>query len=376
MSAGVPRLETLPVPELEQDGLLLRPWRDDDAATVREMAQEPVSRQWSASLRTVVTDEDALGWIRRRRGAGRVDWAVCDVTTGDVVGRAGLHGIGDDGRNAEIGYGVLAGRRRAGVASRAVAAASAYAFGPLALTRLSLIHAVGNPASCAVATRCGFAYEGTERAALDHGDGVLHDAHRHARLATDVGGRVAPPPQAPPAIEPVEIAAGRVQLRPPSPADAEDALLMLGDPGVARWNPGPGTLDLDEARAWCARGADWSSGTHATFAVLDATSGRLLGNVSLHRIDRAQRDAEIGYRVAPWARGQNVASGAVAAASRWAFGALDLVRIELAHAIENPASCRVAEKADFLLEGTLRQAFVYGDGQRYDEHLHARLVTD
>jgi len=367
MSAGGPLLETYPVPELRQEGLLLRPWRDEDAAAIRALAEEPVGWQWSPSLRTVVTDEDALAWMRRRRGAGRVDWAVCDSATGEVVGRTGLHSIGDKGRNAEIGYGVTAGRRREGVATRAVTAATAYAFGQLGLTRLSLVHAVGNPASCAVATRCGFAYEGVGRGALDHGDGIVHDVHRHARLASD-----------PPAtrLEPVEIAAGRLQLRPPSMTDAQGALLMLGDAEVLRWNPGPDTLDLDEARAWCARGADWSRGDHATFSVLDATSGRLLGNVSVHQIDRDQRGAEIGYRVAPWARGRGVASDAVAAASRWAFGALDLVRIELAHALENPASCRVAEKAGFLLEGTLRQAFVYGDGQRYDEHLHARLVTD
>lgn len=151
---------------------------------------------------------------------------------------------------------------------------------------------------------------------------------------------------------------------------------MLRDPDVARWNPGPDHLDPVEALAWCRRGADWESGSHATFSVLDATSGRLLGNVSLHKIDRQAGDAEIGYRVAPWARGRGVATDSVAAAARWAFGALRLVRIELAHAVANPASCRVAEKAGFPWEGTLRQAYVYGDGQRYDEHLHARLATD
>lgn len=178
------------------------------------------------------------------------------------------------------------------------------------------------------------------------------------------------------AIEPVEIAAGWLQLRPPSEADAADALAMLQDADVRRWNPGPEQLDLDGARAWCRRGADWSDGTHATFAVHDATSGRLLGNVSLHQIDLEQQDAEIGYRVAPWARGQGVATVAVAAATRWAFGALDVLRIELCHATVNPASCRVAEKAGYPLEGTLRQSYVYGDGRRYDEHLHARLASD
>jgi RimJ/RimL family protein N-acetyltransferase len=178
------------------------------------------------------------------------------------------------------------------------------------------------------------------------------------------------------AIEQVEIAAGRLQLRPPSESEAADALAMLLDPDIARWNPGPDRLDLDEVRAWCRRGADWSNGGHATFSALDATSGRLLGNVSLHKIDHEQQDAEIGYRVAPWARGQGVATAGVATVARWAFAALGLVRIQAFHAAVNVGSCRVAEKAGFPLEGTMRQSFVYGDGLRYDEHLHARLASD
>ncbi|WP_223884412.1 GNAT family N-acetyltransferase [Micromonospora craniellae] len=42
----------------------------------------------------------------------------------------------------------------------------------------------------------------------------------------------------------------------------------------------------------------------------------------------------------------------------------------------NPASCRVAERAGYPVEGTLRESHRYGDGRRYDEHLHARLATD
>ena len=42
----------------------------------------------------------------------------------------------------------------------------------------------------------------------------------------------------------------------------------------------------------------------------------------------------------------------------------------------NPGSCRVAERAGYLLEGTLRDSHRYGDGRRYDEHVHGRLTTD
>lgn len=177
-------------------------------------------------------------------------------------------------------------------------------------------------------------------------------------------------------IEPVEIVAGALQLRPPSPAEAAEALALLTDPEVLRWNPAPAVVDLASARAWCGRGADWSDGTHATFSALEASSGRLLANISLHHVDAEQRTADIGYRVAPWARGRGVASSAVGAVTGWALGALGLARVQLLHAVENAASCRVAANAGYLLEGTLRSATRYGDGHRHDDHLHARLPTD
>lgn len=179
------------------------------------------------------------------------------------------------------------------------------------------------------------------------------------------------------AIEHVEIAAGAWQLRPPSPDEAADALAMLQDPLTVLWNPAPKVVDLASARDWCERGADWSDGTHATFSVLDATSGRLLGNVSLWQVDLAEdRDASIGYRTAPWARGRGVATASVGAVTRWAFGALGVERIALPHAVDNLASCRVAEKCGYPAEGVLRGAYRADDGSRHDEHLHARLATD
>jgi RimJ/RimL family protein N-acetyltransferase len=168
-----------------------------------------------------------------------------------------------------------------------------------------------------------------------------------------------------------------LQLRPPSPSEAADALAMLADPDTLRWTPQSTVVDEATAREWCERCADWSDGDHATFSVLDATTGRLLGNVSLWQIDLSEHlTSAIGYRTAPWARGQGVATDAVRAATRWAFGSLGLERIALPHASANVASCRVAEKAGFGLEGVMRGSFRASDGSRHDEHLHARLASD
>ncbi|MGX5657966.1 GNAT family N-acetyltransferase, partial [Geodermatophilus nigrescens] len=107
-----------------------------------------------------------------------------------------------------------------------------------------------------------------------------------------------------------------------------------------------------------------------------AADGGLLGSVALHSVDLEQGDAEVGYWTVPAARGRGLAARAVDAAVRWGFAALPVDRVELVHAVDNPASGRVAAKAGFTLEGRLRRSFRYADSVRHDELLWARLADD
>jgi RimJ/RimL family protein N-acetyltransferase len=50
-------------------------------------------------------------------------------------------------------------------------------------------------------------------------------------------------------------------------------------------------------------------------------------------------------------------------------------RLPVAHSVRNEASCRVATKTGFALEGTRRHSPPYADGW-HDMHLHARLRGD
>lgn len=186
--------------------------------------------------------------------------------------------------------------------------------------------------------------------------------------------------EAPLGRDPVTVAAGDLLLRAWSEADAPAVLAASADPALARWNPLPLQPSPDDplepARAFCRARADWSDGLHASWAIVPgAAPADVLGAMSVFHVDADQLDAECGYWLAPAARGHGAAARALDAAATWAFDR-GLMRLQLFHAVDNPASCTVATRAGFLYEGTHRRSHRYGDGTWCDEHTHARLADD
>ncbi|PFG20630.1 GNAT family N-acetyltransferase [Serinibacter salmoneus] len=100
----------------------------------------------------------------------------------------------------------------------------------------------------------------------------------------------------------------------------------------------------------------------------------VVGNVSLSAIERRHGTCWASYWTVPRARGRGLAARALAGAAQWAFER-DLYRVELGHRTNNPASCAVARRAGFPVEGLEREKLRYGE-ERFDVELHARLRTD
>ncbi|MFE3453681.1 GNAT family N-acetyltransferase [Nonomuraea sp. NPDC059194] len=124
----------------------------------------------------------------------------------------------------------------------------------------------------------------------------------------------------------------------------------------------------DDAIRWIE---SWPARGHAFAVVLD---GEVVGNVAVTGIDRHD-NGWVSYWTTARARGRGVAARATSLLAEWAFAERGLFRLELGHRVNNPASCRVAVKAGFRVEGVERGKLVY-DGVRHDVERHARLATD
>lgn len=96
---------------------------------------------------------------------------------------------------------------------------------------------------------------------------------------------------------------------------------------------------------------------------------------SLYRADWNIRTAEAGYGVRRDARGKGHAAEALTAVAGWALSGGGLQRVSLTAVTGNIASVRVAEKAGFRREGTLRRAALE-DGALHDLAVFSLLDDD
>ncbi|MFG1910290.1 GNAT family N-acetyltransferase [Kribbella sp. NPDC048928] len=156
-----------------------------------------------------------------------------------------------------------------------------------------------------------------------------------------------------------KISAGWLVLRPFTSMDVEWVYEVSQDAALQQYVQIPSPYLIEHARYFVEHIALELGvrGERAEFVVEDAQTGERLGRVGLGM--RGDGTAEVGYWTVPAARGRGVAPAAVQAICRWAFSELGLELIEWRAEIGNEASRRVAEKAGFVLEGSLRKRLVH-----------------
>jgi RimJ/RimL family protein N-acetyltransferase len=150
---------------------------------------------------------------------------------------------------------------------------------------------------------------------------------------------------------------------------------MLSDPDVLRFTRVPDPTPDDFPREWLATyETGRRDGTREAFAALDG-GGRFVGLGLVFGIDRTEGEAELGYIVAPQARGRGLGTAILRALTDWAFAETGVQRLQLFVDVENPASLRVAERSGYVREGVMRSVHVK-NGRRIDAVVLSRLPTD
>jgi len=168
------------------------------------------------------------------------------------------------------------------------------------------------------------------------------------------------------------LAVEELLLRPWRATDVAGVVEAYADPAIQRWHVR--SMTEAEALSWVSSWSErWAEETGASWVVLENEA--LLGRTGFNALDLSAGHGEAAYWVLPRARGRGVATRALRAATDWMFSEVGLHRIELLHATGNGASCRVAQKAGYALEGTKRQHWRLADGW-HDVHMHARLGKD
>jgi RimJ/RimL family protein N-acetyltransferase len=166
-----------------------------------------------------------------------------------------------------------------------------------------------------------------------------------------------------------------IHLEPLTLAHLADMLGLADDPDVVRFTRVPAGADETFVRGWIRRyGGGWQDGSRAGFAIRGRDDG-FLGFAGLVDLDLEHREGELGYMVAPSARGRGIAPRAVELLTHWGFDELGLIRLELRIDVENPASERVAERTGYLRDGVLRNVH-FKEGLRCDLGVWSRLRQD
>jgi RimJ/RimL family protein N-acetyltransferase len=369
--------------EITAEALLLRPWRLDDADAVYRACQDPNIQRWT-SIPSPYERGDAsefVGTVAPRawaEGTG-APFAVCDAATGEVLGSCGLVAIGGRDGSAEIGYWTAPWARGRGVATAATRAVARWAFDQ-GVRRAHARVDVGNHASLLVLRRAGFTPEGIARGAVDGRDawvvGLLPgeddapDLPPQVSLRARVFGRPQP-------VLFATVKGGEIRLRPLEERDAGGVIAGARDPDSVRWTTVPNPYEHEHAEFFIFDygPAVWARGTGAVFGIGDPDDDAYSGVMELRLWPHDPTTADVGFVVAPHARGRGYAPAALTAVVVWGFTTLGLHRIEWRANVGNTASRRVAEKAGFTFEGTARGALDHR-GQRTDAWVAALLASD
>jgi RimJ/RimL family protein N-acetyltransferase len=160
-----------------------------------------------------------------------------------------------------------------------------------------------------------------------------------------------------------------VHLRQWADEDAPEIVRCCSDPLIPRYIPViPMPYSMSDAEQFIERSRTPSDELNLAVA---GHSGELFGAVGVS-ITSDTGIAEIGYWLAPEARGRGLATRALRLLSAWTLRETGIARLQLQTDVENLASQAVATRAGFTREAVLR-AYMDNRGTRRDSVMFSMI---
>ena len=158
----------------------------------------------------------------------------------------------------------------------------------------------------------------------------------------------------------------RLTLRPLVEADVADVFAVFSDPIVMRYWDGVLMKTHQDAMRYIDH-------IHHGFrrrelfqwGITENATGTVLGTCTLTHFSMTHQRSEIGFALLQKRWGNGLGSEAVTAVIEFAFGTMDLHRIEADVDPRNERSLRLLERLGFRREGHLRERY-YMNGERQD----------
>jgi len=170
----------------------------------------------------------------------------------------------------------------------------------------------------------------------------------------------------------------RLHLRSPRAGDGPEMARAINDSlaELRPWMPWAQghSYDDDQAEDFCRRWqAKFLLREELAFFLYDQASGAQVGACSLHSMDWEAHKFELGYWLRTPYQGQGYMSEAVARVGRFAWESLGAVRLEIRCDSRNLASQRVALRAGYTHEATLRRDSLGVEGEWRDTMIFGLL---
>jgi len=177
---------------------------------------------------------------------------------------------------------------------------------------------------------------------------------------------------------PDHIDTARLLVRAPRPGDGATVYASVVEtlealrrfPASMNWAMEEPTVEKSEE--FCRRGAaSWLLRTDFPMLIFRRDSGAHIGNCGLHRINWQTRVFEIGWWGRKSQQGRGFITEAASAVTHFAFERLGARRVWCKGDEVNAKSSRLAERLDYVYEGTLRSERCDPDGTRRSMRVYA-----